>query len=232
MSGHHQDCSFRKIDVNFCAMCKIRNQSICADIGDQEMAEVAKTMAHRPVKEGKALISEGEANDSLFVVVDGSFRLVRHLEDGRRQIVGFLFRGDVIGMQPTKSSFHTAEALDPSMVCRFPHHYLDEVSVKFPGIKDRLLARGQTEIEKAEAHIVLLGKKTAEERVMSFLEMLKMHSEADDNTVFLSMSRQDIADFLGLRLETLSRTLASLKKRGDLSDVSGRKVIFADQLPA
>ncbi len=208
-------------------MCNVRDQSICGELDNQEIAEISKTMAHRPVKEGKAIIAEGEPNDSLYVIVDGSFRLVRHLEDGRRQVVGFLFSGDFLGLHPSKASFHTAEALEPSMVCRFPHEYLDEASRKFPGIKDRLLMRGRNEMEKAEEHIVLLGKKTAEERVMSFLDVLRERSDGVDETVFLSMSRQDIADHLGLRLETLSRTLAGLKKRGELVEVSGRRVKFA-----
>ncbi len=225
MSEAH-DCAFQRANASFCALCKVREQSICAELDLGEMEDLAKTMAHRPVKEGKALIAEGEENDSLYIVVDGSFRLVRHLVDGRRQIVGFLFRGDYLGMQPTESSFHTAEALEPGLVCRFPHSLLDELSVRHPGIKNRLLARGQTEMHKAEEHIVLLGKKTAEERVMSFLESLRDKNEADDDTIFLSMSRQDVADYLGLRLETLSRTLAVLKKRGDLQEVSGRRITF------
>ncbi len=227
-----QDCQYKGPNAGFCSLCQVRDKSICAELNSQEISEISKTMAHRPVPEGKALISEGEPNGSLFVVVDGSFRLVRHLEDGRRQVVGFLFQGDYLGIQPTEASFHTAEALEPSMVCRFPHEYLDDTSRKYPGIKNRLLSRGQSEMQKAEEHIVLLGKKTAEERVLSFLEMVRAHGSSTEDTVFLSMSRQDMADYLGLRLETLSRTLAGLKKSGTLKEVSGRRVVFADAISA
>ena len=173
-------------------------------------------------------MSEGEPNDSLYVVVQGSFRLTKHLEDGRRQVTGFLFKGDFAGVRETHESAYTAEALEDSLVCLFPHRFLDEVGVTSPGIKDRLIARGQTEYHKAQDHIVLLGKKTAEERVISFIELLDKNigedSPSGPRTVPLPMSRQDIADYLGLRLETLSRTLTALKKKNVICDLTRHSV--------
>lgn len=177
-------------------------------------------------------MEEGAPNDSLYVLVQGSFRLLKHLEDGRRQITGFLFPGDFMGVRPTSASAYTAEALEDSHVCHFPHKFLDAVAVDCPGVKDRLIARGQTEYHKAQDHIVLLGKKTAEERVESFLRMVansigENASEGAAQTP-LPMPRQDIADYLGLRLETLSRTLASLKKKGAIRELSRHSVVLAD----
>jgi CRP/FNR family transcriptional regulator len=193
-------------------------------MNDAEMQSISKTMAHRPVKEGQAILTAGEENDHLYIVVSGTFRLVRILPDGRRQITGFVFPGDFIGLSSSGESPHTAEALEPALVCSFSHNYLDEASARHPGIKDRLLARGDTELNKAQEHIVLLGKQSAEEKVMSFFAMLMSKSKEDSDKIFLPMPRQDIADYLGLRLETLSRTLAALKKSGHLQEVSGRFV--------
>lgn len=175
-------------------------------------------------------MEEGEANDSLYVIVQGSFRLSKYLEDGRRQITGFLFPGDFIGVRATEQSAYTAEALEDSRVCHFPHKFLDSIAADCPGVKDRLIARGQTEYHKAQDHIVLLGKKTAEERVESFLLMIAKanggeHKNAAETP--LPMPRQDIADYLGLRLETLSRTLASLKKKGAIREISRHSVVLA-----
>jgi len=189
-------------------------------------------MARRTVAKGHALMEEGEPNDNLFILVQGSFRLLKHLEDGRRQITGFLFPGDFVGVRPTEASAYTAEALEDSHVCNFPHKFLDAISLDCPGVKDRLIARGQTEYHKAQDHIVLLGKKTAEERVESFLQMVA--KSIGDNSEFgvaltpLPMPRQDIADYLGLRLETLSRTLAGLKKKGSIRELSRRSVVLAE----
>ncbi|MEM9422162.1 MAG: cyclic nucleotide-binding domain-containing protein, partial [Pseudomonadota bacterium] len=197
---------------DFCAVCDIRESSICAELTDEEMKAVSVTMAHIAVKEDQAIIEEGETSEFLCVVVSGSFRMVRILADGRRQITGFVFAGDYLGMNKSTPNDYTAEALEPSLVCRFAHGYLDEMSVRHPGIKDRLIARGQTDLHKAQDHIVLLGKASAEERVMSFLKMVapKTEERPGADRFYLPMSRQDIADYLGLRMETLSRTLSKL----------------------
>ncbi|MDZ7627962.1 MAG: Crp/Fnr family transcriptional regulator [Parvularculaceae bacterium] len=214
-----------------CDLCAVRERSICADLGPRELAQIEKTLARRTVPKGRALMKEGSPNDCLYIVVQGSFRLTKHLEDGRRQVTGFLFPGDFMGVRATEASAYTAEALEDSHVCHFPHKLLDAVAVDCPGVKDRLIARGQTEYHKAQDHIVLLGKKTAEERVESFLHMVALsigRDVSDDETeTRLPMPRQDIADYLGLRLETLSRTLAVLKKKGAIRDLERHRVTLA-----
>ncbi len=217
--------------LSSCDLCSVRENSICADLGPRELAQVEKTMARRSVVKGRALMEEGEANDSLYILVQGSFRLLKHLEDGRRQITGFLFPGDFVGVRPTDASAYTAEALEDSRVCHFPHKFFDAIASDCPGVKDRLIARGQTEYHKAQDHIVLLGKKTAEERVESFLLLVARSigdiGESGAVKTPLPMPRQDIADYLGLRLETLSRSLASLKKKGNIVELSRHSVVLA-----
>lgn len=214
-----------------CDLCEVRERSICADLGPREFAHVEKTMARRHVAKNKALMVEGEPNDSLYIVVDGSFRLSKLLEDGRRQVTGFLFKGDFVGVRPTDASAYTTEALEDSTVCFFPHRYLEEIAIDAPGVKDRLIARGQTEYHKAQDHIVLLGKKTAEERVISFIDLIGktigVKDESARRVIPLPMPRQDIADYLGLRLETLSRTLTALKEDGKILELSRHAVVIA-----
>lgn len=213
-----------------CDLCTVRERSICADLSPRELAQVEKTMARRTVAKGRRLMEESEPNDSLYVLVQGSFRLSKHLDDGRRQITGFLFPGDFIGVRPTEESAYTAEALEDSHVCHFPHTFLDAIAADCPGVKDRLIARGQTEYHKAQDHIVLLGRKTAEERVESFLRLVAKSIGERDADGFeatpLPMPRQDIADYLGLRLETLSRTLATLKKKGVIRGLTRHHVLL------
>jgi CRP/FNR family transcriptional regulator len=218
-------CNPSHAHANFCAICDLRGRSVCAELTDAEMREVAQTMAHLPVKEGASIIQEGEKSDFLYVTVSGSFRMVRVTQDGRRQIVGFAFPGDFLGMSYAVANDFSAEALEPSLVCRFSHNFLNEMSERHPRIKDRLIAKGRTELQKAQDHIVILGKQNAEERVLTFFNMLV--DQTGRQEVYLPMSRQDIADYLGLRLETLSRTLAKLKKSGALVRVDGRVVEVA-----
>ena len=173
---------------------------------------------------------EGEPCRNLTVVVQGSFRLTKHLEDGRRQVTGFLFKGDFAGLRPTEASAYTAEALEDSLICDFPHSFLDNAAKTTPALKDRLIARAQTEYHKAQDHIMLLGRKTAEERTVSFIELLDraIGEDCGDGRRFipLPMSRLDIADYLGLRLETLSRTFAALRKKGMISEATRHSLII------
>ncbi|MEM6413971.1 MAG: Crp/Fnr family transcriptional regulator [Pseudomonadota bacterium] len=213
-----------------CENCNIREISICADLGPRELAQVEKTMARRDVPKGRALMAEGEPNDNLYVLLAGSLRLTKHLEDGRRQITGFLFPGDFVGVRPTSNGAYTVEALERSSVCSFTHTFLDAIAVECPGLKDRLIAQGQTEYHKAQDHIVLLGKKSAEERVISFLALVSNaigeSVEGGGVRTALPMPRQDIADYLGLRLETLSRTLATLKKKCIIAELTRNSVVI------
>lgn len=228
-AGAKADCKADHAGPNFCGLCDIRGRSICADLSPREMAHVERVMAHRTVAKGRALVTEGEPNDELFIILTGSFRLTKHLDDGRRQVTGFLFKGDFFGVRATMQSAYTAEALEESLVCRFPHKFLDEAAVESPGIKDRLIARGQTEYHKAQDHIVLLGKKSAEERLVSFIELIGRTTggrAGENGAIPLAMPRQDIADYLGLRLETLSRTFAALKKKGVLREVARSGVVL------
>ena len=187
-------------------------------------------MARRSVQKNRAILSEGEPNENLYVVMRGSFRLSKILEDGRRQVTGFIFEGDFLGVRRTEKSAYTAEALEDSLVCCFPHNFLDDAAQTAPSVKDRLIAKGQTEYHKAQDHIVLLGKKTAEERVISFIRNLAdaVGKDVGDGRLEapFPMSRQDIADYLGLRLETLSRTLGALKKKGVIDSVTRKSVIL------
>lgn len=213
-----------------CDLCEVRERSICADLDARAMQQVESVMARRGVQKHRAILSEGEPNDSLYIVLRGSFRLSKILEDGRRQVTGFIFGGDFLGVRKTEKSAYTAEALEDSLVCCFPHRFLDDASQTSPGVKDRLIAKGQTEYHKAQDHIVLLGKKTAEERVVSFIRNLAdaVGKDLGDGRVEapFTMSRQDIADYLGLRLETLSRTLGALKKKGVIDSVTRKSVIL------
>ena len=233
MSGHIPSAESCKAPRRpaACDLCDVRERSICAELSVRELIQVEKTMARRTVEKGRALMEEGEPNDSLYVLVQGSFRLSKHLEDGRRQITGFLFPGDFVGVRSTAASAYTAEALEDSRVCHFPHRFLEAIAADSPGVKDRLIARGQTEYHKAQDHIVLLGKKTAEERVESFLRMVAKSIGVNDEEGYAStplpMPRQDIADYLGLRLETLSRTLAGLKKKGAIRALSRHSVVLS-----
>ncbi|MEM7569708.1 MAG: helix-turn-helix domain-containing protein [Pseudomonadota bacterium] len=192
-------------------------------------------MSHVDLQKSQALIHEDEPIDTLYVVTAGVLRLSKLLEDGRQQVTGFAYPGDFIGLNRHGISNFTAEALVDVSLCSFPHVMLDRLSEDHPGIKTRLIRNADTELSKAYAHMMLLGQKTVLERVITFFHMLgeRMGApvEGEEDTfvqVALAMSRRDIADFLAIRLETLSRTLRQLKEDDLVREIDRRTVIIPD----
>jgi len=138
------------------------------------------------------------------------------LGDGRRQITGFLFAGDFLGLTHNEAYAYSAEALVPTKLCRFPRRRLESLLAEIPHLELQLLAMASHELAAAQDQMMLLGRKSARERVVSFILMLsdsaKRHGRPGD-PVFLAMSRSDIADYLGLTTETVSRTVTLLRKQ-------------------
>ncbi|HXG81774.1 MAG TPA: helix-turn-helix domain-containing protein [Sphingomicrobium sp.] len=159
---------------------------------------------------GETVVFESDAAASVFSLTTGLLRLSKLLPDGRRQIAGFLFPGDFLGITMEEEHAFTAEAVAPSTLCRFPRARFDEFVSRHPSLESRLYAVAAHELAAARQQLVLLGRKTATERVSSFLLMLagRCAHRAD---LDLPMSRSDIADYLGLRIETVSREISALK---------------------
>jgi CRP/FNR family transcriptional regulator len=139
------------------------------------------------------------------------------LPDGRRQVTGFLFQGDFLGLAFDGSYTYSAEALTDATVCRFARRQFENFVDDHPDVERRLRAMASNELAAAQDQMVLLGRKTALERVASFLLGLIRRQEQlgrDGKAIRLTMTRNDIADYLGLTTETVSRTLTGLRHQG------------------
>jgi CRP/FNR family transcriptional regulator len=162
---------------------------------------------------GGVLFSEGDEADCVYEIVSGMVRLYKLLPDGRRQITGFLRAGSVLGLAPEGVCVYTAEAITDVTVCRYKRMAIERLMDEAPGFAKRLLTVTSHELRAAQEQMLLLGRKTALERVASFLQVMAQEldgSEADE--IDVPMSRSDIADYLGLTLETVSRSLSKLKQ--------------------
>jgi CRP/FNR family transcriptional regulator len=161
------------------------------------------------------LFDQGALAGSVFNVTEGIVRLYKSLPDGRRQIVGFALPGDFLGLALMDRYGVAAEAVTPVKVCRFARSaFLLYVDGK-PHLLRRLHEFAGHELSLAQDQMLLLGRKTAEEKVAAFLLNLQARYGrigASSVTVPLPMSRQDIADYLGLTIETVSRTLTKLAR--------------------
>jgi CRP/FNR family nitrogen fixation transcriptional regulator len=179
---------------------------------------VPKHQAARVVPAGGQIYAQGERADSLYKLVSGAVRLCRVTADGRRQIIGFFFAGETFGFEcePTRSFF--AEALVCSSVEVLPR--ADDVA------SPALMMRAVECMVRAQKHLLVVGRQSAEERVAAFLlDMAERQGLRCD--IDLPMSRSDMADYLGMTIETASRTLSGLKRKGFLRLPSKRRVEIA-----
>jgi CRP/FNR family transcriptional regulator len=144
-------------------------------------------------------------------------RIVRLLRDGRHQVTGFLHEGDFLGLTDGGNYVYTAEAISDATLCRFPRARLENLFARYPALENCLLGMAVTEIAAAHDQVLLLGRKTVRERAATLLIMLSRRTVGrgrPESPVNLPMSREDIADYLGLTLETVSRTFNTLRREG------------------
>ncbi|GBQ13239.1 cAMP-binding transcriptional regulator [Swaminathania salitolerans LMG 21291] len=168
--------------------------------------------------QGRSFIEEGQPAEDFFIVTSGHAKLFSLMPDGRRQITGFANTGQFLGLASGKTYAFSAEALDALTLCRFSRSGLSTLRRDFPALENRLMEEASRELVQAQSRMLLLGRKTARERLASFLvEQHHLQSGLDhrppsDRTLTLPMSRTDIADYLGLTIETVSRTLNALQR--------------------
>lgn len=218
-------------DVHPCASCGARPLGVCADLKGNELQSMACASETVSAQPGQALFHEGDPNPYVFNVVDGAVKLYRLLPDGRRQITGFLFQGDFLGLGGRGASSFTAEAMTPLNACRFRRGDFDQLLNALPALEHRLVALAGDELMAAQEQIVLLGRKTARERLASFLTRLserQVQLGGAVGLVHLPMTRLDIADYLGLTIETVSRVFTQFKTSGLIQLLPGNDVALPD----
>src|SRR5215469_4610333 len=175
------------------------------------------------------IIREDDPADHVYEVVNGTVCTCKMLRGGRRQIAGFYFAGDIVGLESAKKHNIAVEAITNAKVRIFKKRALTALASSNPEVSDRLLALTGGELARTQDHLLLLLSTTAEERIISFLiEMVQRVSPREDGVINLPMFRRDIADYLGLTLETVSRTLWDFERRGAI-EILGRSIVLRDQ---
>jgi len=180
-----------------------------------------------PFARNAEIYGENEPAEYLYKVVGGAVRTYKVLNDGRRQIGAFYLPGDVFGLEIGSVHSFSAEAISECKVMLIKRSTLVALAARSHDVANQLWTMTAKELQRAQGHIMLLIK-TAQERVAGFL--LEMASRAPAcNTVELPMSRQDIADYLGLTIETVSRTLTQLENSAAISVPSSRRIVLRNQ---
>lgn len=203
--------------ANVCANCDARQHSVCNAVPDGDIARLAAVAVVSHAEPGTTFIQEGDAATHFFNITGGTVRMYKLLPDGRRQITGFAAVGHFLGLAVSDTYAFSAEAIEPVRYCKFSRARLRTMLDDYPAMEKRLLEVAATELVAAQEQMLLLGRKTARERLASFLMLQSRQGTACNGLRMrfaLPMSRSDIADYLGLTIETVSRTLTKLRSDG------------------
>jgi CRP-like cAMP-binding protein len=177
----------------------------------------------------ETIFNEGDEAAYCYKVISGAVRLCKHMTDGRRQIADFLLAGEFFGFLQFGAYKFTAEAVGDVVLMCYPQRQLERLSGSMPTMRGRLLMLLSRRLVEMQDHLMMLGRQTAKERVASFLLLIGERSDAEEGLAFdLPMGRQDIADYLGLTIETVCRVLTDLKRAKVIGLPSTNQVVIND----
>ena len=205
-------------DGHPCTDCPVRPITICRGLDAPTLASMRGLGTMQRLRPEQSVFHEGDPAKRVFMVTRGALKLYTLLADGRRQITGFMFPGDFLGVSVDEEYAFTVEALEETELWWFSRDAFDRFIAEHPQVERELYRLAAHELAEAQRQMVLLGRKAAAERLASFflslLERAERASGVPERTFDLPMSRIDIADYLGLTKETVSRMLAHLRSRG------------------
>ena len=196
----------------------MRPITICRSLEPKTLADLRTLGTMQRLQPEQPIFHEGDPARRVFMLTLGALKIYTLLGDGRRQVTGFMFPGDFLGVTVDDEYAFTVEALQPSELYWFSREAFDRFVENNPSVERELYRLAAHELAAAQQQMVLLGRKTAAERVASFFLALLQRAEKVSNRgasrFDLPMSRLDIADYLGLTKETVSRMLAELRGLG------------------
>ncbi|SLN58019.1 transcriptional regulator FnrL [Ruegeria meonggei] len=208
-----------KIDHANCADCPIRHRAVCAHCEVDELEELEGIKYYRSFEAGQTIIWSGDQMNFVGSVVSGIASLTQTMEDGRTQMVGLLLPSDFVGRPGRDSAPYDVLATTDLVMCCFRKKPFEELMNKTPHIAHRLLQMTLDELDAAREWMLVLGRKTAREKIASLLSIIARRDASvgpktsTEPIVFdLPLTREAMADYLGLTLETVSRQISALKK--------------------
>ena len=216
-----------------CSNCNLRELCMPMPLDEQELQRIDEVVAtRRGVKRGATLFRSGDVFTSLYAIRTGFFKTTVAAEDGREQVTGFQMAGEIIGLDGIVTDKHSCDAiaLEDAEVCVMPFHQLEALSREVNALQHHVHKIMSREIVREHGVMLLLGSMRAEERVAAFLLNLvkRLHARGFSRTeLVLRMTREEIGSYLGLKLETVSRTFSKFVDDG-IVDVKQRHVRILD----
>lgn len=223
------DAKAEKNNRNVCLTCDIREMAVCSALRPEELLRLNKIATARVLEPEETVFYEGDEADTLYNVTTGCVRMTKMLADGRRQVTGFLYPGDFLGLAFYDKYAYSAEAVGIARLCRFSHDKFQALLRDCPELEHRVLGQVSNELAAAQDQILLLGRKSAREKLASFLIHLSERAELRGNDscmLDLPMQRRDIADYIGVSVETVSRLFTSFKNDGVIGVPDAKHVVL------
>ena len=216
-----------------CGDCPIRHRAVCARCEADELAHLDAIKYYRSFQAGQTVIWSGDRMDFVATVVSGIATLTQTMEDGRRQMVGLLLPSDFVGRPGRGHAAYDVTATTDLVMCCFRKKPFEEMMISTPHIGQRLLEMTLDELDAAREWMLLLGRKTAREKISSLLAILarrdaSLKAGTGACSFDLPLTREEMADYLGLTLETVSRQISALKREGVIELEGKRHVKVAD----
>ncbi|MFT7057554.1 MAG: CRP/FNR family transcriptional regulator [Pseudorhodobacter sp.] len=218
-----------------CGDCPIRHRAVCARCETDELGQLEQIKYYRSYQAGQTVVWSGDRMDFVASVVTGIATLTQTMEDGRRQMVGLLLPSDFVGRPGRANAAYDVTATTDLVMCCFRKKPFEDMMLATPHISQRLLEMTLDELDAAREWMLLLGRKTAREKIASLLAIiarrdasLQLKTPAGKIVFDLPLTREEMADYLGLTLETVSRQMSSLRKDGVISLEGARHVTVPD----
>lgn len=218
-----------------CGNCPIRHRAVCARCEEEELDRLEEMKFYRTFEAGQTIAWTGDRMDFVASVVTGIATLSHTLEDGRTQMVGLLLPSDFLGRPGRETATYDVTATTDVVMCCFRRKPFEEMMTTTPHVAQRLLEMTLDELDAAREWMLLLGRKTAREKIASLLSIIARRdaslrlASSDGRLDFeLPLTREAMADYLGLTLETVSRQISALKRDGVIELPSKRHVMVPD----
>ena len=215
-----------------CRACEARHRGICGALDAQELLKLGRTSSRHEYNAGTTLVAAGEHAEQCSNILSGVVKLSKLLPDGRQQVVELQFAPDFVGRPFVDQSDVLVEAATDVRICSFPRDMIEMMITGSSALENRMHRQALRQLDDAREWMMILGRKNAPEKVASFLLMLARHMrpqvEGYSTTFDLPLGRSDIADFLGLTIETVSRHLTKLRKNGIIEIEKARHIEIRD----
>ena len=216
-----------------CGSCPIRHRAVCATCDKDELEILESIKYYRTYEARQPIMWRGDRMEFVASVVAGTATVEHLTEDGRKQTLGLLLPSDFIGRPGRDTALYDVTAVTEVTLCCFRRKQFEELVQTTPHVSQRLLEMALDELDAVRDWMFLLGRKTAREKIASFLMMYYRRTITPDDltpgaTIELTLTREAMADYLGLTLETVSRQFSKLKSDGVIQLDGKRKVIIPE----